>query len=342
MEIGRAKQRHVVITGGAGFIGSQLSAKFLAGGSKVTILTRHADSPNAQRLARQGATVIPCDLSRPDGVPAPSDLPRGRPFIHLAADVSVNGPGLWAANVEGTKRALDLARAIEASHVTVASSIEAQGLGSDEEGLLPEGMACRPVSDYGRSKLKAEEAAAEWGRATGMSLLVLRIGNIYGPGSAWLLEPTLLALLNHDSVRQAWPQLRRRRLQPLYVTDLVNGMARAIEGNLTGLYNITGEETVTIEDYVGKVAGLLDLTRELHALAEPAAAFPTPAPSLPADFAYVLMGDRLHCHRCYDNGKLRDAIGPYVGWPLSRGLASTLQWYWGTRGLAESSCSQAA
>jgi UDP-glucose 4-epimerase len=342
MQMRRARQHHVVITGGAGFIGSQLSAKFLASGSQVTILTRHTDSPNAQRLVRQGAKVLPCDLSRPDGIPAPSDLPRGQPFIHLAADVSVSAPGLWAANVDGTKRALDLARAIEASHVTVASSIEAQGLGSDEEGLLPEGMACRPVSDYGRSKMQAEEAATEWARATGMSLLVLRIGNIYGPGSAWLLEPTLLALLNHESVRPAWTQLRRRRLQPLYVTDLVNGMARAIEENLTGLYNMTGEETVTIEDYVGKVAGLLDLTRELNALAEPAPASPAPVPSLPADFAYVLMGDQLHCHRCYDNSKLRDAIGPYVRWSLSRGLASTLQWYWGTRGLSGSPVSQTA
>jgi nucleoside-diphosphate-sugar epimerase len=181
--------------------------------------------------------------------------------------------------------------------------------------------------------MKAEEAAAEWAQATGKSALVLRIGNIYGPGSAWLLEPTLLALLHPHSVQQAWPQLRRRRLQPLYVGDLVNGMARAIERNLTGLYNLTGEEAVTIEDYVGKVARLLDLTRELNALAEPASASTVAPQSIPADFAYVLMGDQTRSHRCYDNTKLRDAIGPYVRWSLSRGLASTLQWYWGTRGI---------
>jgi nucleoside-diphosphate-sugar epimerase len=333
MHIGRAKHQHFIITGGAGFIGSHLSSKLLASGIKITILTRHADRPCAQRLARQGARVLPCDLSRPDGIPAPSDLPQGQPFIHLAADVSVNGSGLWAVNVEGTKRALDLAQTIQASHVTVASSIEAQGLGSDEEGPLREEAVCRPVSDYGRSKMKAEEAAAEWAQATGKPVLVLRIGNIYGPGSAWLLEPTLLALLRHQSVQQAWPQLRRRRLQPLYVADLVNGMARAIEQDLTGLYNMSGEEAVTIEDYVGKVARLLDLTRELNALAGPASEAPTAPQSIPADFAYVLMGDQVRSHRCYNNSKLRDAIGPYVSWSLSRGLASTLQWYLGTRGI---------
>lgn len=333
MQIGRAKRRHFVVTGGAGFIGSHLCSTLLASGVDVTILTRHVGTPRAQQLARQGARVLPCDLSRGDGLPAVSDLPQGQPLIHLAADVSVNGPGLWAANVDGTKRALDLAGAIQASHVTVASSIEAQGLGSDEEGPLREEAVCRPVSDYGLSKVKAEEAVAEWQQASGKAALVLRIGNIYGPGSGWLLEPTLFALLNQQSVRQVWAQLRRRRLQPLYVTDLVNGMARAIDENLTGLYNLTGEEAVTIEDYVGKVARLLDMARELSALGEPASSLSTAVPSLPADFAYVLMGDPLHCHRCYDNSKLRDAIGPYARWSLSRGLAATLRWYCATRGL---------
>ncbi|HET6673703.1 MAG TPA: NAD(P)-dependent oxidoreductase [Nitrospiraceae bacterium] len=333
MQIGRAKRQHFVVTGGAGFIGSHLCSTLLASGAHVTILTRHAASPRAQQLARQGARVLPCDLSRGDGLPALSDLPQGQPFIHLAADVSVNGPGLWAANVDGTKRALDLAGAIQAAHVTVASSIEAQGLGSDEEGPLREEAVCRPVSDYGLSKVKAEEAVAEWQQASGKAVLVLRIGNIYGPGSGWLLEPTLLALLHHPSVQNVWTRLRGRRLQPLYVADLVNGMARAIDEDLTGLYNLTGEETVTIEDYVGRVARLLDVTRELSALGEPASSSSAASPSLPADFAYVLMGDPIHCHRCYDNSKLRDAIGRYARWSLTRGLASTLRWYCATRGL---------
>lgn len=333
MQIGRAERQHFVVTGGAGFIGSHLCSTLLASGAHVTILTRHAGSPRAQQLARQGARVLPCDLSRGDGLPALSVLPQGQPFIHLAADVSVNGPGLWAVNVDGTKRALDLAGAIQAAHVTVASSIEAQGLGSDEEGPLREEAVCRPVSDYGLSKIKAEEAVAEWQQASGKAVLVLRIGNIYGPGSGWLLEPTLLALLHHPSVQHAWTRLRRRRLQPLYVADLVNGMARAIDEGLTGLYNLTGEEAVTIEDYVGKVARLLDVTREVSALGEAASSSSAAPQSLPADFAYVLMGDSIHCHRCYDNSKLRDAIGPYARWSLTRGLASTLRWYCATRGL---------
>ena len=329
---GPVKRPHIVITGGAGFIGSHLSAAFLAKDAKVTILTRQAESARAQRLARQGARVIPCDLSRPEGLLCANDLPHGARLIHLAADVSVNGPGLWAANVEGTKRALELARTIEAAHVTVASSIEALGLGSDAEGLLSEGAPCRPVSQYGMSKARAEEIAAEWRSPSGKPALVLRIGNIYGPGSAWLLEPALSALLNRETVRHAWPELRGRRLQPLYVADLVNGMTRAIDQDLTGLYHITGEEATTIQDYVEKLGRLLGLTGELNALNDPPPASPAASRPLAPDFAYVLMGDPAHPHRCYDNGKLRGAIGPYIRWSLSRGLASTLQWYGTMRG----------
>lgn len=339
---GPVKRQHVVITGGAGFIGSHLSSAFLAAGTQVTILTRNPGSHRAQQLARQGAHVVACDLSRPDGLPCRDDLPHGQRFIHLAADVSVNGPKLWAANVEGTKRALDLAQEIDASHVTVASSIEALGLGSEAEGLLGEEASCRPVSQYGMSKARAEEVAGEWKSPSGTAALVLRIGNIYGPGSAWLLEPTLSALLNADLVRHAWPDLRHRRFQPLYVADLVNGMARAIDQNLTGLYHIAGEATITIEHYVETVARLLGLAGELKELNEPVSDVPPVSRSLAPDFAYVLMGDPAHPHRCYDNSKLRRAIGPYVRWSLSRGLASTVQWYSATRGWGAAPPSNAA
>jgi nucleoside-diphosphate-sugar epimerase len=104
---------------------------------------------------------------------------------------------------------------------------------------------------------------------------------------------------------------------------------------------MTGEEPVTIEHYAGTVARLLGLTGALKALDQPASGSVTSKP-LPADFAYMLMGNPAHPHRCYDNGKVRSAIGPYARWSLSRGLAATLQWYWTMRGLSAEPASQAA
>ncbi|MGH7233249.1 MAG: NAD-dependent epimerase/dehydratase family protein [Nitrospiraceae bacterium] len=318
---------HVIITGGAGFIGSHLSARFLSAGARVTILTRHVDAPQAVQLAKQGASVLPCDFSTPDGLPDLSTIPSAGIICHLAADVSVSGPRLWAANVDGTRRALELASTLNVPYFVYASSIEAQGLGSPQEIPLHEGRPCRPVSDYGASKAHAEELVMNWSQSAAQHALILRIGNIYGPGSAWLLQPTLMSLLGHGPLHRVWDQLRHRLFQPLYIDDLTEGMIQAIRKRLTGIYNITGEEPVSVGVYFQKVARLLRLEDELARIPSAPPNLPSATGSVAADFAYLLMGSPEHCHRSYDNSKLRAQIGPYTSWSLLRGLAATVSWY---------------
>ncbi len=320
-------ESHVIVTGGAGFIGGHLTSRLLDQRAEVTILSRHTAAPRAQELAARGARLVARDLSVDQTVPL---LPPGRRpdmLIHLAADVSVSSPTLWAANVEGTARALHLAETLDIPYVVFASSIEAQGLGSDDEIPLREDAPCRPVSDYGRSKASAEQLVTAWAAATGRGTLVLRIGNIYGPGSAWFLQPALLALLGATPIRHVWPQLRPRRFQPLYVDDLIDGLTRAVSQRLTGLYNITGEEPVTIGGYFERLASLLGLADGLAAIEAPGPGADAPPNAVAPDFAYVLMGGPERAHHSYDNRKLRSEIGDYARWSLSRGLAATLQWY---------------
>lgn len=318
---------HVIISGGAGFIGSHLSARLLTAGARVTILTRHTQAPRAVQLAQQGATLTPCDFSSPDLVPAPDKLPAADIFYHLAADVSVGSPKLWAANVDGTQRALELTAALKIPYFVFTSSIEAQGLGSDQEIPLREEQPCRPLSDYGISKAKAEELVMNWGKVSDRQALILRIGNIYGPGSAWFLRPSLLALLGMTPLSHVWPQLQHRVFQPLYIEDLTEGMLRVVSQRLTGLYNITGEEPVTVSGYLHTLAGLTGMTDRLALIQAPLTGMEPPAQEIAPDFAYVLMGTPEQCHRSYDNTKLRSSIGAYARWSLSRGLASTLRWY---------------
>lgn len=318
--------RHVIITGGAGFIGSQISARLFKKKTRVTILTRNVSAPRATALAQQGCRVVACDLADAHRVPLPDTLDPADALFHFAADVSVSSPMLQAANVDGTSRALALADALAIPYVVYASSIEAQGLGSESEIPLREDMACRPVSDYGQSKVQAEELATAWGSLPGHRALVLRIGNIYGPGSAWFLHPSLLALLGATPIRTIWTQLRHRLFQPLFIDDLVEGLCRAVDRQLAGTYNMTGEEQVTIEGYLTKLASLTQLTDRVQLMRVPAAPSGRSLPIAP-DFAYVLMGSQERCHRAYDNSRLHAEIGPYARWSLSRGLAATLQWY---------------
>ena len=136
----RKPLRHVIITGGAGFIGSQISARLLKEKTRVTILTRNVSAPRATVLAQQGCKVVACDLADAHRIPRPDTLDPADALFHFAADVSVSSPTLRAANVDGTSRALALADALAIPYVVYASSIEAQGLGSDQEIPLREGL----------------------------------------------------------------------------------------------------------------------------------------------------------------------------------------------------------
>lgn len=318
--------RHIIITGGAGFIGSQVSTRLLKEKARVTILTRNISAPRATALAQQGCKVAMCDLADEHRIPRPDTLDPADALFHFAADVSVTSPGLRAANVDGTRRALALADASAIPYVVYASSIEAQGLGSESEIPLREDRVCHPVSDYGQSKVEAEELVTAWGSLPGHRALVLRIGNIYGPGSAWFLQPSLLALLGATPIRTIWAQLRHRLFQPLFIDDLVEGLWRAVDRRLAGTYNITGDEPVTVEGYLAKLASLVQLADRVQLMRTPAVPIGRSLPIAP-DFAYLLMGSQEQCHRAYDNSRLRAEIGPYARWSLSRGLASTLRWY---------------
>jgi nucleoside-diphosphate-sugar epimerase len=135
-----------------------------------------------------------------------------------------------------------------------------------------------------------------------------------------------MTLLGMTSFHPVWPRLKHRRFQPLYVDDLVEGVLRAVEARLTGLYNLTGMRPVSVEEYLGQLTGLLGL----HDLLAARLAAPPNPPShatVAPDFAYFLMGEPDRCHRIYDNTKLQGDIGEYGRWSLRRGLAATLQWY---------------
>ncbi len=340
-------QTHVIVTGGAGFIGSSLSARLLSTGAQVTILTRHTDVPRARALARQGATLVAWDVARADAMPALADAPRAEMLLHLAADVGMTSAALRQTNVVGTENALALAERLAIPYVLVASSIEAQGLGGDDEIPLAEERPGRPVSEYGASKLAAEAVVAAWAAAGDRRACTLRIGNVYGPGSPWLIWPSLTALLGATPLAPIYRQLHPRRFQPLYIDDLVDGVVRVVARRVTGLHNLPGAVAVTIGEFLGALASLTGLTPQLAAIEAAAGAGDlapardavapaagdaaagdrlSPDAAIDPDFAYLLMGSADHCHRVYDADKIRRAIGPYARWDLRRGLAATLAW----------------
>jgi nucleoside-diphosphate-sugar epimerase len=324
----QSSKTHVLITGGAGFIGQRLAGALLASGARVTVLTRNVGRPAAQELRRRGATLVGCDVSTLE----PADLARvadgSTVLCHFAADVSVAGPGLRATNVDGTRRLLDAAAALDVPYVVAASSIEAQGPGSSADVPLAEDAPARPVTPYGETKLAMEQVVRDWSAATGRPAAVLRIGNVYGPGSPWLLRASLAALVGAAPLAGAYRALASRELQPLYVDDLAQAVRRIVDARPAGLFNVAGAERVTLAGYLFTLARLAGLERRLADVAAAAPADGRPEPGLDPDLAYFLIGRPDAPHRVYDSRRIQDVIGAYARRALDRGLAATLAWAW--------------
>ena len=173
---------HVLVTGGAGFIGSHVVEAYLAAGWRVTALDDL--STGRRENVPEAADLVVADLAAPD-------LPRaleGRRFElvnHHAAQIdvriSVRDPAHDArANLIGLLRLLEALRPGGLPPVVFASS---GGVlyGEAEVVPTPEGAPKTPFSPYGVAKLASEYYLQYYARVHGLRYTALRYGNVYGP-----------------------------------------------------------------------------------------------------------------------------------------------------------------
>lgn len=175
--------QRVLVTGGAGFIGSHVADRFVAEGWEVTVLDDLSSGHQAQVPA--AARFVRGDIGSADAA-ALVEAGRFDVVCHLAAQIdvrrSVADPAADATrNILGT---LNLMEAIRRSgHRTrvVFSSTGGALYGAFAEPPSPEATATNPEAPYGIGKLAAEHYLAYYGRVHGIETVVLRYGNVYGP-----------------------------------------------------------------------------------------------------------------------------------------------------------------
>ncbi|MEO8438434.1 MAG: NAD-dependent epimerase/dehydratase family protein [Chloroflexota bacterium] len=174
--------RTVLVTGGAGFIGSNLARRLTAGGDRVRVLD---DLSIGQAAYLRGVTheFVRGSLADPDAVR--SAVGGVDAIVHLAAragiDDSVRDPlGTFEANVTWSLGLLDAARAAGVRRFVFASSNAAAG---DHEPPSDETDLPHPVSPYGASKLAMEGYVQAYAATFGLAACSLRFSNAYGPYS---------------------------------------------------------------------------------------------------------------------------------------------------------------
>jgi UDP-glucose 4-epimerase len=293
-----------VVTGGAGFIGSNLVDALVARGDDVHVLD-DLSKGRRERVAADAELHV-ADVREPDTVFA---AVGPETVFHLAAQadvrVSVERPDLDAdVNVLGTVRVLEAARRSGARVVFASTGGAIYG---ECDGPVTEAAERRPLAPYGTSKLCGEEYVATWNRLYGTGHVVLRLANVYGPRQEPHGEAGVVAIfmgLLHDG---GTPRIYGDGTQTrdyVFVEDVVTAMlaAAAHDG---GVFNIgTGTETSVLDLYAA-VERASGVSRE-------------------ADFAEARLGELQRS--VLDISRAEHALGWRPAHPLADGLARTWAW----------------
>ncbi|MHB8719300.1 MAG: NAD-dependent epimerase/dehydratase family protein [Candidatus Dormibacteria bacterium] len=240
----------ILVTGGAGFIGTHVVDALLDAGCEVVVVDdlRHRSARPLDGRAR----LVLLDVAAPGAAEALAALDAGA-IVHLAAQGGVNRS--WrdpradaAVNVLGTLAVLDASVRGGASRLVFASS---GGALYGDAARLPasEETPPAPRSPYGAAKLAAEQYIALYARARDVSALSLRFANVYGPGQDGSGEAGVVAI-TCGRLRAGRPPLVRgdgsQTRDFVFVTDVARAVVQALASDVTGVLNIGSGEATSI------------------------------------------------------------------------------------------------
>jgi len=258
-----------MVTGGAGFIGSNLVDALLARGDEVTVVDDLSTGrrENLDGALAAGAELIELDIRDAARLAAVTAERGPETVFHLAAQIDVRkslaDPAFDAAvNVGGTANVLDAARAAGSGRIVFVSTGGAiYGEGEGQQLPLDESAPIAPLAAYGQSKFAAEGYLALYERVYGTSGISLRLGNVYGPRQDPLGEAGVIAIFCGALRAGRRPTVFGDGTQTrdyIFVGDVVAAALAAAESRATGPVNIgTGKEVSVLElaEALGRLGG---------------------------------------------------------------------------------------
>ena len=305
-----------LVTGGAGFIGSNLVDALLERGDEVTVLDdlSSGKAKNLEEAVGRGATLVRGDVANEADVARAFTHAGPEAVFHLAAQidvrVSVSDPVFdLGVNVGGTVRLLEAAARAGVKRFLFASTGGAiYGEGEGRDLPLSESADRRPDAPYGQSKLAAEGYLDLYSRLHGLSTAALRLGNVYGPrqdphGEAGVVAIFCGALLSGGTPKVFGDGGQTRDY--VYVGDVVRAFIAAADSDANGAFNVgTGREQ-SVFDVGNAIAGALG-----------------------KDFAPEMAGERPGEVRriAIDSARAADELGLRAEVNLEDGLARTAGW----------------
>lgn len=298
----------VLVTGGAGFVGSHVVDLLLAAGHSVTAVD-DVTTGRAENVAT-AAQMVKLDITGPlDGVFAEI---RPDVVIHLAAQVSVPNSVAdpardLAVNIGGTVSVAAAAARAGARKIVSVSSAAVYGI----PGQLPltEDSPVSPLSPYGLSKLTAESYLRLLHDLLGIDYTIIRPSNIYGPRQTTEGEGAVVpAFLNRFCAGQD-PLIQGDGEQTrdfIYVSDMADAIIKAMDRASGETLNVSSNTTITVNQLWRMVADAIGWQRP-----------PVHGSPRPGDIR----------HSVLDNARAQRSLAWEPRVPFAEGLQQTVAWF---------------
>jgi len=312
----------ILVTGGAGFIGSHLVEKLLGAGHQISILDDFNDfyDPQIKRAniaaVADEIAVRQADLRDARAVNEVFHRERFDTIIHLAARAgvrpSIGQPQLYYdTNVGGTLHLLEAARTMGIERFIFASSSSVYGLAKTIP-FAEELHLTQTVSPYAATKIAGEFLCSTYSHLYRMRVVALRFFTVYGPRQ----RPDLAI---HHFTRRIWNGQPidqfgdgTTRRDYTYIEDIIQGVMASLsyDGPLFDIFNLGESETIQLQDLIAAIERALGRKAMINR-----------RPEQPGDVPLT----------CADISKARRLLGYQPTTPLRIGLPRFIEWFHQTR-----------
>jgi UDP-glucuronate 4-epimerase len=309
---------NVLVTGGAGFIGSHTVERFLRDGARVTVLDDFNDFYDPA-IKRANAAAFSADARIVEGDIRDAALvdrvcAEGKfdLIIHIAARAgvrpSITDPELYlSTNINGTFHLLEAARKHSVPRFVFASSSSVYGI-NEKVPFAESDLIASTISPYAMTKIAGEQLCSNFSHLYGLRAVCVRFFTVYGPRQRPDLAISKFTQLMHRGKPVPRYGDGSTARDYTYVEDIVDGVAAAsrYEGPAFDIFNLGGSQTTTLSELITAVENALGVKAQIEE-------HPPQPGDVPRTYA--------------DVSKARRLLGYEPRTPISEGVPKYVQWY---------------
>jgi UDP-glucose 4-epimerase len=299
----------VLITGGGGFIGSNLADRLLADGNEVLAIDTFATGRRDNLAEREGVTLL--DDTIADRQVLDRAMEDFRPEVIAHAAASYKDPDAWAedarTNTLGTANVVEAAKEGGVERIVYFQTALCYGTQPLENPISLE-HPIRPDSSYAISKTAGEQYI----QLSGIPYVSLRLANVYGPRNLSGPLPTFYQRLSED--KPCFVMDTRRDF--VYVDDLLEVVLAALNGTGEGVYHVSSGSDVSIKELFDAVLEAMDVQLDEEVEVRPR----------PEEDAPSILLDPSRTEKDFDwkaKVPLADGVAEAIAWYREHGVGAT-------------------